>query len=164
MNIELRQEVEPQSSASRFSSPLSAQILAPMRLALTECARILGLNSNCEVSVLLAGDVFVRDLNLRYRGVDSATDVLSFSQEDPIVLGDIVISVETAQAQAQRANWPVDSELALLAVHGLLHLACFDDEEEEDALEMEIKTREALSAASIPLPACDHPFFQIMRP
>jgi len=135
-----------------------------MRLALSECARIVELMPNCEVSVLLASDEFVHDLNLRYRGVDSATDVLSFPQEDPIVLGDIVISVETAQAQAQRASWPVDSELALLAVHGLLHLAGFDDEEESGALEMEIKTREALCAASIPLPACDHPFFQLMRP
>jgi rRNA maturation RNase YbeY len=135
-----------------------------MRLALNESARILSLAPNCEVSVLLTGDSFIRNLNQRYRGMDSSTDVLSFPQEDPTVLGDIVISVETAKDQAERANWPVASELALLAVHGLLHLAGWDDEEERGAYEMEIKTREALAAAAIRLPEASHPFFRSIRP
>ena len=160
MNLQLRQETEPESPTSRFSSPLSARTLRPLQVALKECARILDLSAHCEVSLLLSCDAFIRDLNLRYRGRDSSTDVLSFPQEDPIVLGDIVISVETAQRQAERANWPVDSELALLAVHGLLHLAGYDDEEESGAIAMEIKTRESLTAAAIRLPDSPHPFFQ----
>jgi probable rRNA maturation factor len=80
-----------------------------------------------------------------------------------MVLGDVVISVDTAQRQAASANWPFESELALLAVHGLLHLAGHDDEEESGALEMEIRTREALTAAAIRLPDSCHPFFQSIR-
>jgi len=112
-----------------------------------------------EVSILLCGDEFIQTLNSQYRGKDTPTDVLSFAQEDELVLGDIVISVETATRQAQCANWPLESELALLASHGLLHLAGYDDESEEGAAEMEQLSREALDAAGIPVPPGEHPFF-----
>ena len=164
MILQLRQEPEANDLASPYSSPLQAQILRPLRQALRETARILKLAARCEVSVLLAGDAFIRDLNLRYRGMDKPTDVLSFPQDEPLLLGDIAISVETASAQAARVEWPLASELALLAVHGLLHLAGYDDVEEEDAREMEALTRRGLAAARIELPAATHPFFQSTQP
>lgn len=110
--------------------------------------------------MLLAGDDFVQDLNLRYRAVDKPTDVLSFGQDDPDLLGDIAISVDTARRQAKKARWPLSSELALLAVHGLLHLAGHDDLSEAGAREMEGITRAVLESSGIAMPLEEHPFFQ----
>ncbi len=72
-------------------------------------------------------------LNARYRGVDKATDVLSFPMGDefsiePALLGDIVISVPRAQRQSKDYCVPFYDELARLMIHGLLHLAGFDHE------------------------------------
>lgn len=122
------------------------------------------ISPSAEVSVLLCGDPFIQDLNKQYRGLDKPTDVLSFAQDDPEYLGDIVISVETALRQAEKAGWDVESELALLAVHGMLHLLGYDDEDEDGAREMERLTREALSLAEISLPESFHPFFQLLKP
>jgi probable rRNA maturation factor len=115
---------------------------------------------SAELSVLITNDDAIWELNRTYRSVDSPTDVLSFAQDDPIVLGDIVISKETAFRQAQAADWPLSSELALLAVHGMLHLLGHDDESEEGAKEMENLTRQFLNSARISLPSNSHPFFQ----
>jgi probable rRNA maturation factor len=115
---------------------------------------------SAELSVLLCGDPFIHDLNLKYRGYDKPTDVLSFPQDDPESLGDIVISIETAIRQADNATWPLESEIALLGVHGILHLVGYDDADEEGAVEMERVTREILSASEIALPPSEHPFFQ----
>ena len=94
--------------------------------------------------------------------MDKATDVLSFPQEDPLLLGDVVISVETAARQADAARWHFASELALLAVHGLLHLVGHDDADEAGARQMERLTRRVLTEAGIALPSSEHPFFQIL--
>jgi probable rRNA maturation factor len=92
--------------------------------------------------------------------VDKPTDVLSFSQDDPLILGDIVISVDTATRQALDARWPLESELSLLGVHGILHLMGYDDETESGATDMEQITRRILANANVQLPAESHPFFQ----
>ena len=104
----------------------------------------------------------IRELNRDYRGVDQATDVLSFAQDDPggTLLGDIVISLESATRQADNADWPLAGELCLLAVHGILHLTGSEDETEAGAVGMETQTREILRSAGIALPSGDHPFFQ----
>jgi probable rRNA maturation factor len=102
---------------------------------------VLGL-SGCELSVLLCDDAFMQPLNLQWRGYDAPTDVLSFPQEDlsptltpdaeeppvPTVLGDVVISVETAARQADELGHDLITELVVLAVHGLLHLLGHDHE------------------------------------
>ncbi len=117
-------------------------------------------SAGAEISVVLCDDLFIRDLNNRYRGVDKPTDVLSFAQEDdPEMLGDIVISLPTAACQAERAGWPPASETALLAVHGLLHLLGYDDDTWEGAHLMQQKTLQTLAACGISLPAGNHPFF-----
>jgi probable rRNA maturation factor len=85
-----------------------------------------------EVSVVLCDDVTIRDLSARYRGKDSATDVLSFRQADgpgagdPCVVGDLVISMESMRRNAASAGVQEDAELKRLVVHGLLHLAGMD--------------------------------------
>lgn len=82
--------------------------------------------SDCEVSVLLTGNGRIRELNAVYRKIDRPTDVLSFPMEDPYMLGDIVISVEKARAQAGEFGVSLDEEMARLLVHGLLHLLGYD--------------------------------------
>lgn len=113
-----------------------------------------------EISVLLCDDAYIRQLNAAHRGLDKATDVLSFAQEDPFLLGDIVISLDTAERQALAADWPPEHEVALLAVHGLLHLLGHDDETAAGAAQMRDVSAVVLADAGILLPdEARHPFF-----
>jgi probable rRNA maturation factor len=117
-------------------------------------------DQEAEISLVLCDDAFIRRLNIQHRGVMKATDVLSFAQDDPQVLGDIVISLETALRQAAAAEWPVESEIALLAVHGLLHLLGYEDESAEGAALMRDLAAECLTSSGIRLPdEAKHPFF-----
>jgi len=77
----------------------------------------------------------MRNLNRSYRGIDAPTDVLAFpmgegefASMNPQILGDVVISIDRAQAQADRAGHALMAELRLLAVHGTLHLLGYEDE------------------------------------
>jgi len=89
------------------------------------------------LSLLLTGDEPIRQLNRDYRGLDRPTDVLSFAAGEAMpamaeaepYLGDVVISVPYAAHQAEVARHTVAAELQLLAVHGVLHLLGYDDEE-----------------------------------
>jgi probable rRNA maturation factor len=83
------------------------------------------------LAVALVSDARVRQLNARYRGKDSATDVLSFAAEEPGFLGEVVIASGVARRQAQRAGHPVQVELRVLALHGLLHLLGYDHERDD---------------------------------
>lgn len=86
-----------------------------------------------ELSILLCGDPFIRDLNRRFRGIDEPTDVLSFEQ-DGTVLGDVVISLDTARRQARIAGIDEAAELRELLLHGILHLLGRDhvDSDQDD--------------------------------
>lgn len=97
----------------------------------------------CEVSVTLTDDEHIHILNREHRNVDKPTDVLSFPQYDPeelecftpgdeLVLGDIVISLEHARAQATEYGHSYVREIAFLCVHSVLHLLGFDHIEKED--------------------------------
>ena len=86
-----------------------------------------------EVGCLLVTDRRIRALNRRYRGEDHPTDVLAFPQVEgggppgqPGLLGDVVISVETAARQAAGAGHSLEREAALLLIHGILHLLGHD--------------------------------------
>jgi len=81
-----------------------------------------------ELSLVLCSDAHIRQLNAAWRSQDRATDVLSFPQDDPVVLGDLVLSLDTADRQAQERGWSVQTELRILLVHGLLHLLGYDHE------------------------------------
>jgi probable rRNA maturation factor len=94
-----------------------------------------------EVSLLLTDDSHIHAYNRQYRNMDKPTDVLSFSHleegtllsEAKGLLGDIVISVETAARQASARGKAAQDEMDLLAGHGLLHLLGYDDETQEGA-------------------------------
>jgi probable rRNA maturation factor len=84
-----------------------------------------------EVEVLLAGDRRLRQLNRNYRGKDKATDVLSFPAMPEMVevyAGDLAVSLETAQRQAEEHGHSLRDEVRVLLLHGLLHLAGMDHE------------------------------------
>jgi probable rRNA maturation factor len=102
-----------------------------------------------DLSVVLCGDASIRALNQRWRNVDKATDVLSFSQDDPKLLGDVVISVETA---ARRKKRTLDDELFFLLVHGLCHLLGHDHATTAEARRMFALERAIRSRADRPAP------------
>jgi probable rRNA maturation factor len=79
-----------------------------------------------ELSILVTGDEEVRALNRDYRGKDKTTDVLSFPMEDPLAMGDVVISMPRAREQALAAGISEVEELSRLIVHGTLHLLGYD--------------------------------------
>ena len=103
---------------------------------------------DCEVSITFCDDEKIRELNKKFRNIDKATDVLSFPlfDEDGLdgfvpemecMLGDIVISLERARAQAEEFGHSYEREAAFLAVHSVLHLLGYDHEAgEEDELDM----------------------------
>jgi probable rRNA maturation factor len=105
---------------------------------------VLGL-SKVELSIALVSDAQIKRLNKRYRNKDRPTDVLSFpigeKVEDWLILGDIVISVDTAKRQAQELGHSLEEELKRLLVHGLVHLLGYDHElggeEEKKFFELE---------------------------
>jgi len=105
-----------------------------------------------EVSLSLVSDAEIRGLNRQYRGMDTATDVLSFLLGEPnydseaVVLGDIIISVETARRQARG---DITAELAFLTVHGMLHLLGYDHMNKADERVMFAKQDEILSRLRI---------------
>ena len=80
------------------------------------------------VTVVLVSDRKIKELNRTYRGRNRPTDVLSFSYDDESYLGDIIISVETAQRQAQEEGHSLERELSILVIHGFLHLLGYDHE------------------------------------
>jgi probable rRNA maturation factor len=92
--------------------------------------------TEAEVSVVLTDDERIRAINLAWRGKDAATDVLSFPQDDPLVLGDIVVSLDTARRAAEELGHDVLVEVRVLLVHGLCHLLGYDHETDEEAAEM----------------------------
>lgn len=99
-----------------------------------------------EISILLATDAKIRKLNSQYRNIDKPTDVLSFPQDNDCLLnihllGDVVISVETAERQAREHGLSFAEELTLLVIHGILHLTGLDHERSpKEAKQMRQKT------------------------
>ncbi|CAA7061753.1 unnamed protein product [Microthlaspi erraticum] len=107
-----------------------------------------------ELSVMLCNDEFICKLNKEWRGEDHATDVLSMSQHVPelklpvLMMGDIVISVETAARQAAERGHTLLDEIRILVIHGLLHLLGFDHEISDEA-EKEMEEEEELLLKSL---------------
>ena len=83
------------------------------------------------VEVALVSDARVRKLNARYRAKDTPTDVLSFPAGEPGFLGEVVIASGVARRQAFQAGHPIQVELRILALHGLLHLLGYDHERDD---------------------------------
>ena len=98
------------------------------------------------IELILVGDKKIHELNKEYRKKDKPTDVISFAylevteyekSEGDIIVGDIFISVDTAKMQARDKGHDLKRELAILFVHGLLHVFGFDHQTDEEEAEME---------------------------
>lgn len=108
-----------------------------------------------DLSVVLSDDEQLQRLNRDYLGIDAATDVLSFpaSETDPEsgerYLGDILISMPRASQQAAVAGHPLEAEVQLLVVHGVLHLLGYDHAEPEEKRRMWAAQADILSSLGL---------------
>ncbi len=92
-----------------------------------------------EISILLADDVKIQQLNKTYRGKDKPTNVLSFPAEEDNagMLGDVILAYDTIQRESAEQNKTFEDHCKHLLVHGILHLLGYDHEEDAEAEEME---------------------------
>jgi probable rRNA maturation factor len=104
-----------------------------------------------EITVLLCTDDAIRDLNAKFRGLDEATDVLTFPAGDfpGAPLGDIAIAIPYAERQASTRGVSLSQELGYLVIHGTLHLLGFDDESEPERAEMVAQMNRAAVASGL---------------
>lgn len=122
-----------------------------------------GIDTGCEINILIADDASIRKMNKDFRNIDSSTDVLSFPlvnmkngkilsmegdfdlDEELLLLGDIVISAETAQRQAEQYGHSIEREIAFLTCHGVFHLLGYDHMEGDDEKLMRDKQEAVLN-------------------
>ncbi len=120
------------------------------------------LNRDAEVSLVFVDDKRIQELNRDYREKDTPTDVLSFPmyefsqpgylqgvEEETLLLGDIVISLDTAIRQADEYGHPLQREISFLFLHGLLHLLGYDHLQEEDRVQMRDREEQYLAAVGL---------------
>ena len=125
--------------------PLTYKLKMLVREAIEATLDLENYQNTAEVSVTFTDNKGIHELNAKYRGVDRPTDVLSFplfdyegtSEEPPVdemmnMLGDIVISLEKAQEQAEQFGHSFEREVAFLTAHSMLHLLGYDHELGED--------------------------------
>ncbi len=112
------------------------------------------IDPKAEIGLMFVDNEQIREMNSAYRDKDSATDVLSFpmyeadeaiEDEEEILLGDIVISLERAAEQAEEYGHSLEREVMYLLVHGLLHLAGYDHMEDDEKKEMRRREEELLT-------------------
>lgn len=130
-----------------------------------ECLTLENKDTNYEVSITFVDDDRIRELNRDYRNVDKPTDVLSFPMYDDIseeemfdvcdeinselLLGDIVISLETALVQSEEFGHSLDREIAYLTAHSMFHLLGYDHMEETEKFKMREKEKEVMKRLKI---------------
>lgn len=121
-----------------------------------ECLKLENKNTNYEVSITFVDDKEIRELNREYRQVDKSTDVLSFPLEEnefdlpgDTLLGDIVISVETAKNQSEEFGHSLEREIAYLTAHSMFHLMGYDHMNDDDKDVMRSKEKEVMMALGI---------------
>jgi probable rRNA maturation factor len=116
--------------------------VGPLKRAALAALEAGGVRPPAELAIVITTDECIRELNRTYRNVDAPTDVLAFGEAHeghfvtapgaPRYLGDVIVSVQRAAEQAQRAGHDTESELQLLIVHGVLHLLGYDHAEKQD--------------------------------
>ncbi|WP_423237169.1 rRNA maturation RNase YbeY [Desulfonispora thiosulfatigenes] len=117
------------------------------------------MDDEAEISLLFVDNENIKELNKTYRDKDNKTDVLSFPLWDPeeeleedeeFLLGDIVISLETALEQAEEYAHSLSREICYLFVHGLLHLIGYDHLTDEDKNIMRQQEEKILNSVEMP--------------
>ena len=140
-------------TAPRFAGKVDMELLHRVT---AEALRREGIEGEVALSVVITDDEAVRELNRQFRDVDAPTDVLAFGSGEegdfvtapgePAYLGDVVISCPRAVAQAEEYGHSINRELALLTVHGVLHLLGYDHVVEAERMEMWARQNEILES------------------
>jgi len=124
-----------------------------LRRSIRRILKLLGRDQD-EISILLVEDREIRDINRTYLKRDRATNVIAFPMQEgpfrnlhPQVLGDVVLSVETASRDAKKEGMDLEDEILFLLIHGILHLLGYDHEgSRAQSLRMRAKERELYAA------------------
>jgi probable rRNA maturation factor len=124
-----------------------------LRRSIRRILKLLGRDQD-EISILLVEDRKIRDINRTYLKRDRATNVIAFPMQEgpfrnlhPQVLGDVVLSVETASRDAKKEGMDLEDEILFLLIHGILHLLGYDHEgSRSQSLRMRAKERELYAA------------------
>ncbi len=153
MNRKMKLKIYFENEQSAIPLTYATKLL--VRRAIEETLDYEQYGNPCEVSVTFTDNAQIHALNKKFRGVDRPTDVLSFplfdyegeSEEPPVdelmgMLGDIVLSLEQAQAQAEEYGHSFEREVAFLCVHSMLHLLGYDHET-GDADEADMRRRQS---------------------
>ncbi len=145
------------SRRARKSSPLAPSVVRRFGEHMLSKLEL----DDSELSVLLCDDAQIHELNREHRGKDKPTDVLSFPQAEfsaplsPLpghmltLLGDVVISLDTAQRQADSRGRTLEEEVRFLLAHGVLHLVGYDHLNPDDKRIMTNKTRQLVRATPL---------------
>ncbi|CAH8769705.1 rRNA maturation RNase YbeY [Paenibacillus dendritiformis] len=150
--------------------PIEPPLIELLERILQEAARTEGVDGG-EVALTFVDDAGIHELNREYRGIDRPTDVLSFAMRestdeemdilyeveedaelaglDDDLLGDIIISTERAQAQAEEYGHSLEREIGFLFVHGFLHLLGYDHQDEKSEREMMDKQEAVLGRVGL---------------
>jgi probable rRNA maturation factor len=141
---------------SKISIATPQETVAVDRRRMREAARAVlegeGI-ADYEISLAFVDNPTIHRLNQRYLQHDEPTDVLSFPLSEPgarRLVGELVLGVEVARAEAEAQRHDVQAELALYVIHGLLHLCGHDDHDEEDARAMRARERHYLGVLGLP--------------
>ena len=148
---------------NRTEETLEAEWEEAIRKAAATTLQYEAFEESCEISVSIVDDAEIREINRQFRNIDRATDVLSFpmltfaegeeaqlNENDEILLGDIIISLERAKEQAEEYGHSLKREIAFLTAHSMLHLLGYDHMEPEEEAEMFRRQREILQQAGFP--------------
>ena len=143
--------------------PVDDEMIKLLENTAVECLKLAGINMGCEMSLLLVDDSRIQEINREFRNTDAATDVLSFPivdmkegniisaegdfdpEENLLLLGDVVISLERAGRQAEEYGHSCARELAFLTTHGVFHLLGFDHMNADEEGKMLGKQEEVLA-------------------
>ncbi|MBQ3567997.1 MAG: rRNA maturation RNase YbeY [Anaerotignum sp.] len=148
---------------NRTEELLTPELEEAIRKAAAESLKYEEFDENCEISVSIVDNEEIRQINKQFRNIDRATDVLSFpmltfeegeeaevNENDEIILGDIIISLERAREQAEEYGHSLKREVAFLTAHSMLHLLGYDHMEPEEEAEMFGRQKEILLNAGFP--------------
>ena len=116
--------------------------------------------ARCEAGIIFVDNSYIKRLNRKYRKVNRATDVIAFSMEErrevtpsipfsSCILGDVFISAERAKVQAKDFRHSIKKEIAILTIHGILHLLSYDHKRRKESLAMRKKEEEILTRLGI---------------
>jgi probable rRNA maturation factor len=154
-------EIDVLVDSDRWNEPAKARSLVRRAVAQAAAqvaaqAAATASTTGTELAIVLTDDSAIRQLNRLWRGIDAATNVLSFpskrAADEPPHLGDIVLAYETIAREAGAEGKPFAHHLAHLVVHGFLHLIGYDHATDSDAEAMEQTERNILRRLNIPDP------------